>query len=86
MKNQIIINGEWAFGIPTAGERYRVQIPVGDKFGYQEGIYQEVDDIEAIELAWCESELHRIEVESINLYKAALNKYKTKLDGDRPKL
>ena len=43
-------------------------------------------DYEAIELEWCESEILKTESESIALYRAELNKYKSKLSGGRPEL
>ena len=39
-----------------------------------------------IELEWCESEILKTESESIALYRAELNKYKSKLSGGRPEL
>ena len=40
MINQILVNGEWVDGeLSINGERYRVKIPVGQTFGYQEQIY-----------------------------------------------
>lgn len=53
MQNQILVDEEWVDGDPTLeGQRYRIKIPVGDKFGYQEQIYRIIVEGPTFDVTW----------------------------------